>query len=195
MKKFVSLFLLFSTLLCLPGCGEKATVNEKTPKDEIVVTETFTLGNIQFPNLENYTVKNLSDEEFGNTFLIYSDNYDFTINLLAIDVSGRDQSHCESLLPELIEVIKEDSCTYIEKDPLNVSIGGFSLQLSTYLEINPDSSVNILLATSFTDSWYAYTIYVRQASSAGENTYASDFVDFLTESEYVGQAQRFDFIQ
>lgn len=196
MKKIIALALSIIMLLSMTACGTETSEPEITePPSTLSLDDSSVLiGNLVFEVPDRLSAKNLSGSDNSTiTYIFSSADSKFTITAIAMDVSDLNEDTCKILVPSLLETIQDDSFTYMEKDPIDATIGGFNVAFSTYLEISEKSDVNVLLGTAFTDSWYTYTIYIRE--TPGDTDYSEEFADFISSAKFVGETPRFSYVQ
>lgn len=220
MRKTISIVMMLAILLCSVGCSSSEqntdTVQTNTPTvaptvapteapteasteapketkpENGVYGDTLILGNIKFSIPDGYEIT-IMDE---NTYMFESDDGDCAFGVFAADISELDEAATEVYLPMQADLFATDGATRVDEDTLDGYVAGFDVGLNFYMEMTQNLDVTTNIDTTFTDSWYAYTIIFRcSPTSEKQADYITTFVQFTGYSEYIGQTPRFDFVQ
>lgn len=150
------------------------------------------IGNIQFSLPDGFTIYS----EVSNSYGLISDDENCVIGLYSFDVSSLTEDSVKKLLPTLHnKFLLEDEFRYDESD-LNYKIAGFSVIVDFYADISNMDSPTINMNTTFTDSYYSYTLtFVCNSGSGKIADFSSAFGEMLAYSEYIGDTPRFDYVQ
>lgn len=162
-------------------------VDEATDSDS-----TLTIGNIQFSLPDGFTIYS----EVANSYGLISDDKNCVIGLYGFDVSPLTEDSVKKLLPTLhSKFLLEDEIRYDESD-LNYKIAGFPVIVDFYADISNMDSPTINMNTTFTDSYYSYTLtFVCNSGSGRISEFSSAFGEMVAYSEYIGDTPRFDYVQ
>lgn len=219
MKRIIILILCLGMLLC--GCESEPSEIIPDPTIETSASEEISEPTVEINTepetlpQETYPVSGVYDGEviLGNitfeipddfvvtvvnelSFVLSSSDGACAIALSAVDISELDEENSKKFLPMVNEsLINFDDLVVAQADDIIGEIGGFPVTLracGTY-----DGSNMVFHAdTTFTDSWYAYTIiYKSDMESEKHSDYNSLFVNFIMFSEHNGREVRFDFVQ
>lgn len=153
----------------------------------------LTAGNILLDIPEGYTA---TVPESGNSVLLESGTGWF-ITVSAIDISALDEATAREYLPQQAEAFRGDDGIMGEESTVEGYVAGFAVDFSTYGVVDTeDYSTTMYMETTFTDSWYAYTIaLILPPAVTDVTTPVGDFSTFVTYAEYRGGSPRFDFVQ
>lgn len=154
--------------------------------------DTIILGNIQFTIPDGFTASKINER----TFLLSSEDNECFFGLFAIDISDKSESTLKTYLPQQQKSFRDTEGTIIDEDKIDGFISGFDVMLNFYSEINLDLEITAKMDTTFTDSWYAYTV-LFQCDGASEklSDYVTTFAHFTGYSKYIGEEPRFNFVQ
>lgn len=163
------------------------TANVSNASDTAIV-----LGNITYEKPDGFTVTEVDEI----SYVLSSTSGDCAIGLSAIDISELDEAKTKLYLPMVTESYTDyGDALVVPADDIIGEVAGFPVSMSacgTY-----DGSQMVLNAvTTFTDSWYAYTILIKyDMESDSKSDYISILVDLMYNATYNGKESRFDFIQ
>ena len=215
MKKSIVAILLIALMLCVSGCGSSntsdttvaagASDNENTTLNHTQTSTTGTakrengvygkilvLGNIEFTIPEGFQAT-IIDE---NTYMLTSKDYACSIGLYANSVQELDEEMTQIYLPLQHQAFVGEEETKYEESKLDGFAAGFEIKMNSYASATDDLRLSINMNSTFTDSWYAYTVMFKCASdSANLNSYVTTFAEVTGYAEYVGDEPRFDFVQ
>lgn len=202
MKRIIALMLILILMLCGCGSAPVETVPQNTlfvthppislPSEETEGPIVLTLGNIKFTLPEGFIL--YSDHEDFCGFM--SDDADCDISIYTFDVSSMTEEYVKDFLPDIhSKFISENEIRYNESD-INYEIAGFSVIIDLYGDISDMDNTVVKMNTSFTDSWYSYTItYSCKTDGEKNKEYSNFFGEMLVSAEYTGNPPRFDYIQ
>lgn len=172
----------------------EATTEPTTAPEKLstgVYGDTIILGNLKFAIPEGL-LTTVIDEQ---TIYLSTKDKKFVIGLFALDVSALDVEKTKTFIPIQHKSFADED-DLADSDKLDGSVAGTDVKFDFYTDIDANHNVTINMATTFTDSWYAYTIImIHDAKSDDINNYISTFVDFTFYAENIGEAPRFDFVQ
>ena len=186
MKRLFVLFLIFCVMLC--GCNADSP---KAKDSDVVFNNPFDIGNFRFdiPDSFEYAVA-----DSGDAFVFFSHDKTMSFSFIAHDISGEDEIGCKGTLIAFEDSIKSKDFSYMDSEPMPANIGGFDVVLSPYIKLDDNLSTSSVIGTAFTDSYYVYRILLDYNSET-DSDLITDFVVFLTNSKYLGESPRFDFVQ
>ena len=150
------------------------------------------LGNLEFSIPDGFSVTIVND----NTFSLTSSDKECVFGLHATDISELSEPQAIEYLPMQHDAFMTEGIVRVNESDLEGIIAGFDLIIDFYGEMSEDLDITTCMDTSFTDSWYAYTIMFKcdpDADKASE--YVTTFVEFISYSEYLGESPRFDYVQ
>ena len=225
MRKKLCLFLAIVLLISLSGCGSnkpeettapatipttatpETTIPETTIPEttvpETTVAETYpasgvyggniVLGNITFEIPNDFTVTVVDDA----SFVLASADDDCAIALAAIDISMLDEENAKKYLPMVNESFVDFGTDIVVPSDEDIigELAGFPIVMRA---CGTSDGVNFVFHadTTFTDSWYAYTIiYKCDFGSEKLSDYHSLLISMMLNAEHNGREQRFDFVQ
>lgn len=220
MKKIVYLFLAVIVVISMTACqsGEQnssgesisttgedsseATVNS-TEHDETeqpadaaptfgVYGDTLVLGNIKFTIPEGF-LATVVDER---SFQLGSKDNECYIGLFAADIGELDEDRTKIYLQAQKYLFIDEDTTKFSEESFDGHVAEFDVTLDYFGELSTNLQVTSNIYSTFTDSWYAYTVFLKcDASSDLLNEYITTYVNFVTHAEHIGAAPRFDFVQ
>lgn len=194
MKRYLALLLAVS-LLMLPACTTNNQDGKSSGSEQPVVSvdgSTLTLGNFEIQIPDGFSV-NSSDE---NTVSIASADGGCFIGVFAADVSGLTEEQVKTFLPQQAASFMADSSSRASERQSDTRFGPFDVTIDLYAETSSELAATVNMDTSFTDSWYTYTIMFRcYADSDKLSDYTTTFAEFCGYAEYTGEDARFDFVQ
>lgn len=152
---------------------------------------TVTAGNLVLPIPEGYTAQMVNE----NTILLMSPDGNCGISIFAADISELDEASAMLYIPMQQESFYADDGVQSEIETFGpYTVGGFDVNWDIYTEILTDLSMYSVLSTTFTDSWFGYTILLKTMETNCED-YATAYGIMLLKATYTGPAPRFDFVQ
>ena len=203
MKKLICMLLCVIFILC--GCGSKTAETEVHNVDDMtqpaitLPTETgsndlsvITIGNIKFTLPDDFIVYS----NHKNSCAFMSDDTDCDITLSAFDVSPLTEESVMDFLPDIhSKFISPNEIRQNETD-INIKIASFPVIVDCYGDSSDIDNTTVKMNTTFTDSWYSYTItYCCKSDSEKVKVFSTAFGEMLVHSEYIGDTPRFDYIQ
>lgn len=218
MKKLICMLLCVIFILC--GCGtaseetepsisksetiptetttsvsatesSEIVIDDSTPDNEANNVSSLSIGNIRFTLPNGFFIYTETPDSYG----LMSDDRNCAIGLYATDFSSLDETSAKKMLPLQHSVFLDDEIRYDESD-MNYTIAGFPVIIDIYSDISDVNNFKLKMNTSFTDSWYGYTItFTCNPGSTNIKDFSSRFGELLTYSEYVGNPPRFDYVQ
>ena len=172
----------------------EATTEPTTAPEKLstgVYGDTIILGNLKFAIPEGF-LTTVIDER---TITLTSKDGKYTIGLFAADISALDEEKAKIYIP-LQHGSFVDENDLAEANEVDGYVAGMEVKYDLYVDINTDLQFSTNMATTFTDSWYAYTILViSTADSDLIKDYTTTFAEFTAYAENIGEAPRFDFVQ
>ena len=148
-------------------------------------------GNLTLTIPDGYTASTVND----NAVMLGSPDGKCGISIFAADISDLDEAAAMAYVPLQKESFYSDDAVRSEIEPIGpYTVGGFDVTMEVYSEIFTDLSMYSVLATTFTDSWYGYTILLKTAEISAEG-YATAYGQMVMTATYTGAAPRFDFVQ
>lgn len=226
MKRIIAIVLLMVTVLCCAGCGTadegknipetKATTNptettaSETEPPTVATTETLTeaptetkhvngasgnvliLGNIKFTIPDGFILTEVGE----NTFHLAPKDSSCHIGLYAVDISALDEDEALAHLSIQRDIFMGEDGRRIDEDTLDGYVARRDVVMDFYGVIDTDLQITTHLDVTFTDSWYAYTIFFQSdAGSEYLNDNLTTFIYFTAYSEYIGDTPRFNSVQ
>lgn len=152
---------------------------------------TVTAGNLKMTIPSGYTAEQVND----NAVMLGSSDGKCGISIFAADISDLDEAAAMAYIPMQKESFYADDAVQSEIEGIGpYTVGGFDVTMEVYSEICTDLSMYSVLSTTFTDSWYGYTILLKTAETSTE-AYATAYGQMVMTAIYTGPAVRFDFVQ
>lgn len=185
MRKLIVLTLCF--IILLTGCSN-STISKES---DIVFNNPFDIGNFRFDIPDSFEY---ATAEPGSAFIFYSHDKTMSFSFIAHDISNEDEIGCMGTLIAFEDSIKSKDFSYIDHELMEANIGGFDVILYPYIKLDDNLNASSVIGAAFTDSYYVYRI-ILDHSSETDPSLITDFVVFLTNSKYLGESPRFDFIQ
>lgn len=186
MKRLFVIFLMFCVILC--GCNSSSS---KSKDFDFVFSNPLDIGNFRFDIPDSFEY---ATTESGNAFVFFSHDKTMSFSFIAHDISSENEIGCKGTLIAFEDSIKSKDFSYIENEPMSTNIGGFDVVLSPYIKLDDNLSTGSVIGAAFTDSYYVYRI-ILDYNSETDIDLITDFVVFLTNSKYLGESPRFDFVQ
>lgn len=156
-----------------------------------VGSATVTAGNMILPIPDGYTATLVNE----NAIMLGSPDGKCGISIFAADISSLDEATTMAYIPMQKESFYSDDAVQSEIEVIGpYTVGGFDVTMEVYSEIFTDLSMYSVLTTTFTDSWYGYTILLKTAEISTED-YATAYGQMVMTAKYTGPAARFDFVQ
>lgn len=186
MKRLFVFFLIFCVILC--GCNASSS---KTKDSDVVFNNPFNIGNFRFDIPDSFEY---ATTESGNAFIFFSHDKSMSFSFIAHDISSEDEIGCKGTLIAFEDSIKREDFSYIASEPMSANIGGFDVVLSPYIQLDDSLTASSVIGAAFTDSYYVYRI-ILDYNSETDIDLITDFVVFLTNSKYLGETPRFNFVQ
>lgn len=153
--------------------------------------DTVTAGNLIFQIPDGYTASLVNE----NAIMLGSPDGKCGISIFAADISAIDETTAMAYIPMQRESFYADDAVQSEIETIGpYTVGGFDVTMEVYSEIFTDLSMYSVLTTTFTDSWYGYTILLKTAETSTED-YATAYGQMVLTAVYTGAAPRFDFVQ
>lgn len=173
-----------------PETTAPAEPTETGPACSISST-TVTAGNLTFTIPDGYTATLVNE----NSIMLGSPDGKCGISIFAADISALDEATAMVYIPMQKESFYADDAVQSEIDEIGpYTVGGFDVTMEVYSEICTDLSMYSVLSTTFTDSWYGYTILLKTAETSTE-AYATAYGQMVMTATYTGTEPRFDFVQ
>ena len=148
-------------------------------------------GNLTLAIPEGYAASPVND----NGVMLASPDGKCGISIFAADISSLDEATTMAYIPMQKESFYSDDAVQSEIEVIGpYTVGGFDVTMEVYSEIFTDLSMYSVLTTTFTDSWYGYTILLKTAEVSTED-YATAYGQMVMTAKYTGPAARFDFVQ
>ena len=148
-------------------------------------------GNLKMTIPSGYTAEQVND----NAVMLGSPDGKCGISIFAADISALDEAAAMAYIPMQKESFYADDAVQSEIEEIGpYTVGGFDVTMEVYSEILTDLSMYSALSTTFTDSWYGYTILLKTAETSTE-AYATAYGQMVMTAIYTGPAARFDFVQ
>ena len=152
---------------------------------------TVIAGNLTFAIPDGYAASPVND----NAVMLASSDGKCGISIFAADISSLDEATTMAYIPMQKESFYSDDAVQSEIEVIGpYTVGGFDVTMEVYSEIFTDLSMYSVLTTTFTDSWYGYTILLKTAEISTED-YATAYGKMVMAAKYTGPAARFDFVQ
>lgn len=152
---------------------------------------TVTAGNLKMTIPSGYTAQQVND----NAVMLGSPDGKCGISIFAADISDLDEAAAMAYIPMQKESFYADDAVQSEIEEIGpYTVGGFDVTMEVYSEIFTDLSMYSALSTTFTDSWYGYTIQLKTAEISTED-YATAYGQMVMAAIYTGPTARFDFVQ
>ena len=153
--------------------------------------DTVTAGNLIFQIPDGYTASLVNE----NAIMLGSPDGKCGISIFAADISDLDEAATMIYIPLQRESFYTDDAVQSEIEKIGpYDVGGFEVDMEIYTEILTDLSMYAVLTTTFTDSWYGYTILLKTAEVSSEG-YATAYGQLVLTAVYTGATPRFDFVQ
>lgn len=150
-----------------------------------------TAGNLIFQIPEGYTATLVNE----NALMLGSPDGKCGISIFSADISDLDEATAMAFIPMQQESFYSDDAVKSEIETIGpYDVGGFDVELNVYTEMFTDLTIQSVLDTTFTDSWYSYTIQLRATETSTEN-YATAYGTMVLGAIYAGDPPRFDFVQ
>lgn len=211
MSKAVALILILSLMLVLASCGspaastttacteitvstadattlttDNATNNDRTNGENLVVNNSFALGNIRLSLRPGTKVERIGE----NLYLLTITKNKASAVLFISDVSQIDISPIPLLLKNQHESITEDTSERIGLQQLDLQVCGFDTIADSYTCISEDKIISAHLDISFTDSRFIYTFRYVAFPADEEESYdlSFKFGQILGAATYIGEA-------
>lgn len=148
-------------------------------------------GNLTLAIPEGYAASPVND----NAVMLASPDGKCGISIFAADISSLDEAATMAYIPMQKESFYSDDAVQSDIEVIGpYTVGGFDVTMEVYSEIFTDLSMYSVLTTTFTDSWYGYTILLKTAEISTED-YATAYGQMVMTAKYTGPAARFDFVQ
>lgn len=180
---------LFETLE-YPDPAEAAGTVDAAPVCSIS-DNTVTVGNLIFQIPEGYTATLVNE----NAIMLGSPDGKCGISIFGADISSLDEAAAMYYIPMQRESFYADDAVQSDIETIGpYTVGGFDVNMEVYSEILTDLSMYSVLTTTFTDSWYGYTILLKTAEISTED-YATAYGQMVLTATYTGPTPRFDFVQ
>ena len=202
MKRIIVFMICISLLMS--GCGvthaetenpvieSEPTIAETETMDPVVSSSEFILGNISFSIPDGFFVYS----ELNGSYFLTSDDRKCDISLYAFNCSILSEDMMKSVLADQHETLLGDEEIRYDESDIDFTVAGFPVIVDLYCDISDTENFQIKMNTSFTDSWYGYTMtFTCDSDSADIKEYSTIFGRMLANSEYIGDTPRFDYIQ
>lgn len=182
---------LFEAMDC-PDPAQTATGSSENASTTVSISgNTVTAGNLKMHIPSGYTAEQVND----NAVMLGSPDGKCGISIFAADISDLDEAAAMAYIPMQRESFYADDAVQSEIETIGpYEVGGFDVNMEVYSEIYTDLSMYSVLATTFTDSWYGYTILLKTAETSTED-YATAYGQMVLTATYTGAVPRFDFVQ
>lgn len=178
----------------------ETTVTPETPESSVTQTDIqavelsdneFLCGNLIFAIPEGFEIIK-QDEVYT---CISNDDGTCVIGFVAADIAQLDEEKTKLYLPMQHDAFLEEGIIRVSAGDLESQIAGFAVIIDAYgnANVNPWT---MNMDTSFTDSWYAYTILYRcEGESELLDQYNLMFIDMTIGAKHNGKPARFDYVQ
>ena len=189
MKRIIVFMICISLLLS--GCG--ADQEETVPETIISTSNEFTFGNYKATLPESFSLVTDTD---GLVQLRSEDLHCF-FTFYYLDISEYSENFVAEYLPEQRSNFMPDNVIPLEDSDIPVYVSGKKLNFKTY-GVYDENFPKLEMATTFTDSWYAYTLEYSchlDIDKELQSEYPTIFGIMLRDAVYEGPERRFDFIQ
>lgn len=165
---------------------------EPTVHQTGVFGDKLILGNLELSIPDDFIITIVDD----NTFSLASSDKECVFALHATDISQLSKAQTIEYLPMQHDAFMTEGIVRVNESDLDGIVAGFDLIIDFYGEMSENLDIKTCMDTSFTDSWYAYTIMFKcNPNTDRANEYVKTFIDFISYSKYLGDTPRFDYVQ
>lgn len=198
MKKLLCICLSLMLILC--GCGgstEETTAPTETTAATEPPTETtqetteppiaeFSLGEFTFKLIEGIEIADQTDDSY---ILSLVPDKSWAI-VYAIDVSKLDALAIDSFVYLQHKTLADPDTAHSNEYTTDSVVPGFDSAFEFYTTVSDSGNIRYHLATTFTDTWYAYTFYFVSLEDSNEASYP--FGALIGSAVHSGKEPRFE---